>query len=157
MVSPTTLTFSVLVLVLGDRPLRTGIWFYLGALGATLHIEDSLQAGHSRFFAEILRIRTIADAARGPVPLLFLLDEILHGTNSHDRRIGAEALVRGLVARGAIGLITTKNPDGSPKIPDAMGICGYDAARVLIDATDGALAIARYASGDARVALGLDH
>jgi DNA mismatch repair ATPase MutS len=40
-------------------------------------------------------------------PLLFLLDEILHGTNSHDRRIGAEAVVRGLVDRGAVGLITT--------------------------------------------------
>jgi hypothetical protein len=36
MLSPTTLTFSVLTLVLGDRPLRTGLWFYLGALGATL-------------------------------------------------------------------------------------------------------------------------
>jgi hypothetical protein len=77
------------------------------ALGATLHIEDSLSAGHSRFFAEILRIRTIAEAARGPVPLLFLLDEILHGTNSHDRRIGAEGIVRALVALGAIGLVTT--------------------------------------------------
>jgi DNA mismatch repair ATPase MutS len=39
--------------------------------------------------------------------VLFLVDEFLHGTNSHDRRIGAEALVRGLVKRGAIGLITT--------------------------------------------------
>ena len=77
------------------------------SLGATLHIEDSLQAGHSRFFAEILRIRTIADAARGAVPLLFLLDEILHGTNSHDRRIGAEGIVRALVGLGAIGLVTT--------------------------------------------------
>ena len=76
-------------------------------LGATLHIEDSLQAGHSRFFAEILRIRTIADAARGPLPLLFLLDEILHGTNSHDRRIGAEGIVRAFVGLGAIGLVTT--------------------------------------------------
>ena len=76
-------------------------------LGATLHIEDSLQEGHSRFFAEILRIRTIADAARGPVPLLFLLDEILHGTNSHDRRIGAEGIVRALAGLGAIGLVTT--------------------------------------------------
>ena len=38
MLSPTTLTFSVLVLVLGDRPLRTGFWFYLGALTATLGI-----------------------------------------------------------------------------------------------------------------------
>jgi hypothetical protein len=76
-------------------------------LGATLHIEDSLQAGHSRFYAEILRIRTIADAARGPMPLLFLLDEILHGTNSHDRRIGAEGIVRALVGLGAVGLVTT--------------------------------------------------
>ncbi len=81
------------------------------ALGATLHIQDSLQEGHSRFFAEILRIRTIAntaaDTARGGAPLLFLLDEILHGTNSHDRRIGAEGIVRALAGLGAIGLVTT--------------------------------------------------
>jgi hypothetical protein len=38
MMSPTTLTFSVLALVLGDRPRRTGLWFYVGALGATLAI-----------------------------------------------------------------------------------------------------------------------
>ena len=76
-------------------------------LGATLHVEDSLQAGRSRFYAEILRIRAIVDAARGPAPLLFLLDEILHGTNSYDRRIGAEGIVRALVDLGAIGLVTT--------------------------------------------------
>jgi len=76
-------------------------------LGATLKIEDSLEAGHSRFYSEILRIRAIVDAGRGPVPLLFLLDEILHGTNSHDRRIGAEAIVTALVNLGAIGLVTT--------------------------------------------------
>jgi MutS-like protein len=76
-------------------------------LGATLHVEDSLQAGHSRFYAEILRIRAIVDAAHGTAPLLFLLDEILHGTNSFDRRIGAEGIVRALVGFGAIGLVTT--------------------------------------------------
>jgi DNA mismatch repair ATPase MutS len=76
-------------------------------LGATLHVEDSLQAGHSRFYAEILRIRAIVDAARGPVPLLFLLDEILHGTNSYDRRIGAEGIARALAGLGAIGMVTT--------------------------------------------------
>jgi hypothetical protein len=75
--------------------------------GATLRIQDSLQAGRSRFYAEITRLKELSDLAEGPVPLLFLLDEILHGTNSHDRRIGAEAVVRGLVARGAIGLVTT--------------------------------------------------
>jgi hypothetical protein len=76
-------------------------------LGATLRVEDSLQAGQSRFYAEILRIRTIVEAARGPVPMLFLLDEILHGTNSYDRRIGAEGIVRALINLGAIGLVTT--------------------------------------------------
>jgi hypothetical protein len=77
------------------------------AIGATLRVEDSLQAGISRFYAEILRIRAIVEAASGPPPLLFLLDEILHGTNSHDRRIGAGAIVQSLVESGAIGLVTT--------------------------------------------------
>jgi predicted ATPase len=77
------------------------------ALGATLRIQDSLQAGSSRFYAEITRIRLLMDLARGPLPLLFLLDEIFHGTNSHDRQIGAQAVIRGLVERGAIGLVTT--------------------------------------------------
>ena len=76
-------------------------------IGATLRIDDSLHEGHSRFYAEILRIRSIVDAARSSSPLLFLLDEILHGTNSHDRRIGAEAIARALVDSGAIGLVTT--------------------------------------------------
>jgi DNA mismatch repair ATPase MutS len=76
-------------------------------IGATLRIQDSLQEGSSRFYAEISRLSHLMDLTKGPTPLLFLLDEILHGTNSHDRRIGAEALVRGMIERGAIGLVTT--------------------------------------------------
>ncbi len=77
------------------------------AVGATLRVQDSLQAGRSRFYAEITRVRRIVDVTAGPVPLLFLLDELFSGTNSHDRRVGAEAVVRGLLDRGAIGLLTT--------------------------------------------------
>ena len=77
------------------------------AVGASIRVSDSLQGGISRFYAEILRLRQILDEARTGKPVLFLVDEFLHGTNSHDRRIGAEALVRSLVERGAIGLITT--------------------------------------------------
>lgn len=77
------------------------------ALGATLRIQDSLMAGQSRFFAEVLRVRQVVDLSRGSIPLLFLLDEIFSGTNSHDRRQGAEAVVCGLVRAGAIGLVTT--------------------------------------------------
>ena len=76
-------------------------------IGATLRIQDSLQEGRSRFYAEITRLRELTDVARGPVPLLFLLDELFHGTNSHDRLIGASGVLRSLLDRGATGLITT--------------------------------------------------
>jgi MutS domain V len=77
------------------------------AVGASIRLNDSLREGVSRFYAEILRLRQILDLTAGPLPVLFLIDEFMHGTNSHDRRIGAEAMARGLVKRGAIGLITT--------------------------------------------------
>ncbi len=76
-------------------------------VAASIRIQDSLQAGASRFYAEILRLRQIVELTGGPLPVLFLLDEILHGTNSHDRRIGAEGVVHGLIERGTIGLVTT--------------------------------------------------
>jgi len=76
-------------------------------VGATLRIQDSLQAGRSRFFAEITRVHQLIDLAKGSPPLLFLLDELFQGTNSHDRRIGAEVVLRNLLERGALGLITT--------------------------------------------------
>jgi DNA mismatch repair ATPase MutS len=96
------------ILALAGAPVRAArLAMSSLAVGATIRIGDSLQEGHSRFYTEILRIRDIVTAARGARPVLFLLDEILHGTNSHDRRIGADAIVRSLVEAGAIGLITT--------------------------------------------------
>jgi len=78
------------------------------AVGASIRIVDSLQEGRSRFFAEIERLKLVVDLARAEAGgALFLLDEILAGTNSHDRLRGAEGVVAGLVALGAVGLITT--------------------------------------------------
>ena len=76
-------------------------------VGASIRVNDSLQEGSSRFYAEITRLRSLFDLAGGNPPLLFLLDELLQGTNSSDRRIGAEGVVRALLNRGAIGLVTT--------------------------------------------------
>ena len=75
-------------------------------VAASLRIVDSLGEGRSRFFAEILRLRQILTLS-SERPVLFLLDEVLSGTNSHDRRVGAEAIIRQLLSNGAIGLITT--------------------------------------------------
>lgn len=77
------------------------------AVGASIRTVDSLQDGRSRFYAEITRVRQVVDLTNGTRPALFLLDELLSGTNSHDRRIGAEGILRELVSRGAIGLVTT--------------------------------------------------
>ena len=96
------------VMALAGAPVRaTALTLSPLAVGATLRIQDSLQEGRSRFYAEISRIREIADVAKGSTPLLFLLDELFHGTNSHDRRVGASGVLRSLLDRGAIGLITT--------------------------------------------------
>jgi DNA mismatch repair ATPase MutS len=97
------------VLALAGAPVRaTRLRISPLVVGGTLRIQDSLQAGRSRFYAEITRLRQLLDLAKAaPPPLLFLLDEILHGTNSHDRRLGAEAVVRSLLDHGAFGLVTT--------------------------------------------------
>ena len=76
-------------------------------IGASILINDSLQEGSSRFYAEITRLRNICDLAETHPPVLFLLDELLQGTNSKDRLIGAEGVVRALLAGGSIGLIST--------------------------------------------------
>ena len=75
-------------------------------VGASLHVQDALQDGISRFQAELLRLRAIYDLCTAG-PTLFLIDEMLAGTNSHDRRVGANAVVRALLDRQAIGLLTT--------------------------------------------------
>jgi len=90
------------------------------SVGASIRILDSLQEGTSRFYTEITRLKQIVDLTAGRVPVLFLLDEFLQGTNSHDRRLGAEGTVRGLVARGAIGLLTTHDL-ALAEIAEALG------------------------------------
>lgn len=97
-----------LVLAMAGAPVR-GKSLQLSplALGTRIRSTDSLQEGRSNFYTEILRIRQVFALAEEKTALLFLFDELLEGTNSHDRQIGAEALLRSLVERKAIGMVTT--------------------------------------------------
>jgi fatty acid desaturase len=123
------------VLAQAGAPVRAqGLTMTTLRIGATLRIQDSLQAGRSRFYAEITRISEVVALtgfrppsptpvpARPPSPTpvsgppspppaaagtLFLFDELLAGTNSHDRLAGATGILHGLLDRGAIGLATT--------------------------------------------------
>ena len=76
------------------------------AIGTSMRIEDSLEQGVSHFYAELRRLKRVLDLAlraAGRPPVLFLLDEILHGTNSRERVLGACAVVRELVDRARSG------------------------------------------------------
>jgi DNA mismatch repair ATPase MutS len=96
------------VLALAGAPVRAeSMSVSQVALGVSIRIQDSVQGGYSKFYAEITRIKQIMDLTKGSMPVLFLLDEILHGTNSADRLIGSEAVVRGLQKQNAIGIVTT--------------------------------------------------
>ena len=76
------------------------------AIGAAVRIQDSVTDGRSHFLAEMQRLRRMIEVA-DQKPLLFLADEIMSGTNSHDRRIATEWVLRALMLRGAVGAITT--------------------------------------------------
>ena len=73
----------------------------------SMRISDSVRDGVSRFYAEILKIKRVVDAAGQEQGVLFLLDEILHGTNSRERHIGARSVIRTMVGKGAIGAVST--------------------------------------------------
>jgi hypothetical protein len=96
------------VLAMAGAPIRGGrLRLTPLRIGTRIRSTDSLQEGRSSFYTEILHIRKVFDGATGAVPMVFLFDELLEGTNSKDRRIGAEGLIKGLLKRRAIGIVTT--------------------------------------------------
>jgi hypothetical protein len=76
-------------------------------VATSMRVRDSLDAGVSHFLAEVTKLKRVVDLARTVPPVLFLLDEILHGTNSRERLIGARAVVRALTDLGALGAVST--------------------------------------------------
>ena len=77
------------------------------SVGTSIRRTDSLQQGRSGFYTEILQIRRVFKLTEDSTALLFLFDELLEGTNSKDRRIGAEGLLKSLLNQRAIGVVTT--------------------------------------------------
>ncbi|HEX5438416.1 MAG TPA: MutS family DNA mismatch repair protein [Gemmatimonadaceae bacterium] len=76
----------------------------------SIRVADSLEQGISLFMAELMRLKQIVDAARNASaerPLLYLLDEILHGTNTAERQVAARTVLGTLIESGAIGAVTT--------------------------------------------------
>jgi len=89
-------------------------------LATSLRIRDSLEEGVSHFYAELHKLKAVLDATAEPVPVLFLLDEILHGTNSRERQIGARWIMAQLLQRGALGAVSTHDMELCRLTPELM-------------------------------------
>jgi hypothetical protein len=98
---------SVVLTYCGAVVRATSFQTFAFQLGTAMRVSDSLLEGRSLFYSVLQRLKSVVDLTSGPRTVLFLLDEILHGTNSHDRRRGAEAVIRSLVDRGGVGIVTT--------------------------------------------------
>ena len=109
------------VLALCGAPVRaTSLKLSPLAVAASICVLDSLSGGTSRFYAEIRRLKLAEELASGAMPVLFLMDELLSGTNSHDRLEGTKLIVRSLMDRGAIGIVSTHDL-ALARIPESMG------------------------------------
>jgi hypothetical protein len=89
-------------------------------LATSLRIRDSLEEGVSHFYAELHKLKAVLDATLEPVPVFFLLDEILHGTNSRERQIGARWIMAQLLQRGALGAVSTHDMELCRLTPELM-------------------------------------
>jgi hypothetical protein len=102
-----TVGLNAILAYAGAPVCATDLRLSLFSIHPSLAVVDSLRDGKSKFLAEMDRLRQALDATLESRPVLFLIDEILSGTNSGDRRVAAEAIVRTLVERGAIGIVST--------------------------------------------------
>jgi hypothetical protein len=91
------------------------------SVATSMRVSDSLEAGVSHFLAELKAIKRVVDLARARPPVLFLLDEILHGTNSRERLIGARAILRTLIDLSAFGAVSTHDLGIAERVPELEG------------------------------------
>jgi hypothetical protein len=90
------------------------------ALITSIRISDSLASGVSHFYAELNKLKAVVDGTAGSKPVFFLLDEILHGTNSLERQIGARWVIGELIQRGALGAVSTHDMGLAELAPELM-------------------------------------
>lgn len=89
-------------------------------LATSIRVSDSLESGVSHFYAEVRKLKAVVKAASGDGRVLFLLDEILHGTNSRERQAGARWVLAELLKRGAVGAVSTHDEELCRLTPELM-------------------------------------
>ncbi len=102
-----TVGANLVLAMIGGPVCATRFTFQPVRLYTSMRTQDALHEQASSFYAELARLQRIIEAVQGPEPVLFLLDEILKGTNSGDRHRGSEALIKQLLRYQGAGLVAT--------------------------------------------------
>ncbi|KIC91354.1 MutS family DNA mismatch repair protein [Flavihumibacter sp. ZG627] len=96
---------------------------------SSMRIADNLEENASTFYAELSKLKSIIESVNAKEPVFLLLDEILRGTNSHDRHTGSRALLQQLVKQDACGMLATHDlalTELSNSFPDAISNYHFD-------------------------------
>lgn len=95
-------------------------------LFTSMRTVDSLEENVSSFYAELRRLKQMLGAINETTPVFFMLDEILKGTNSHDRHKGAAALIRQLGTKNALGIVSTHDLELGSLANESEDIYNYN-------------------------------
>lgn len=107
---------NLLLVRTGSPVCATNMQTHLFSLATSIRVRDSLKDGVSYFMAELKRLKEVVDSAHrhahsSDIRVLFLLDEILQGTNSRERQIAVATVLEKLISYQAIGFISTHDLD----------------------------------------------
>lgn len=102
-----TLGVNLILAKIGSPVCAEYFEFYPSNVCVSMRIDDSLQNSESLFFSELKRLKGIIETLDNPQKSFIILDEILRGTNSNDKRAGTQGLIHRLIAKNAVGIIAT--------------------------------------------------
>ena len=102
-----TIGVNMVLAQMGSKVFAKEFQVFPFSLYTSLRIVDSLQENTSSFYAELKRIEILIQKTERKEPIFFLLDEILRGTNSHDRHIGSKSIIKHLIKSGSTGILAT--------------------------------------------------
>jgi hypothetical protein len=102
-----TLGVNLILAKMGSPVCADRFVFHPFHLFVSMRVNDSLQNDESFFFAELKRLQKIMAELDKPHRTFIILDEILRGTNSNDKRAGTQGLIKKLIAKDAVGIIAT--------------------------------------------------